>query len=212
MKNAVDDRDLMLRYKLGETAAFDQLYSRHKGPLYRYCLRQCHDPDTAAELFQEVWARIVKGRARYEPLARFTTWLYQVAHNAWVDHVRKAVRRPTLVGSEPHGERPSERQAEAVAPQSAGPRARAQAGQTVERVLAAVEALPPEQREVFLLRHETDLTIEEIGNVTGVNRETAKSRLRYAMKKLRTDLGQALGDAADNGEPGMTAGLAGEPT
>lgn len=212
MSDAEDDRDLMLRYQRGDAGAFDQLYRRHKGPLYRYCLRQCHDPDTAAELFQEVWTRIVKGRASYKPLARFTTWLYQVAHSAWVDHVRRHARRPKLVT----GQSQDAPQAEAVTAASAGPPARAQAGQAMQQVIAAIEALPPDQREVFLLKQETDLTIEEIGEATGVSRETAKSRLRYALKKLRAELKDVLddmlGDAGPDGLAGVTAGLAGEPT
>ena len=207
MNDTDDDRQLMLRYKGGDTGAFDLLYCRHKGPLYRYCLRQSHNPDTAAELFQEVWTRIIKGRATYKPLARFTTWLYQVAHNAWVDQLRKSGRRPTLVAMDEK----TAAHHEAVAAASASPPARAQAAEMVERVIAAIQALPAEQREVFLLKEETDLSIEEIGRVTGVSRETAKSRLRYAMKKLRSDLGRSLPDAGPVGHAGSRAdGFAGE--
>lgn len=207
MNDGEDDQVLMQRYQRGDTGAFERLYGRHKGPLYRYCLRQSRNPDTAAELFQEVWARIIKGRAGYQPLARFTTWLYQVAHNTWIDQLRRAGRRPTLVSDTGVAGAAHE----AVAAASDSPPAQAQAGELMARVLAAIEALPAEQREVFLLKEETDLTIEEIGQATGVSRETAKSRLRYAIKKLRADLESCLPDAgAIEQADGSSRGLAGD--
>ena len=94
---AASDEQLMMRYRDGEAAAFEQLYRRHKDPLYRYLLRGCAHPDSAAELFQDVWAGLIRSRAGYQPRARFGTWLYRMAHNRLVDHLRLAPRAPLAI-------------------------------------------------------------------------------------------------------------------
>ena len=96
MATEPDDKTLMTRYREGDVAAFELLYSRHRGPLFRYFLRHGVDRETAAELFQEVWARVIQARKRYEPTAKFTTFMYTLAHNVRVDHYRRAGRRPVL--------------------------------------------------------------------------------------------------------------------
>ena len=80
------DEILMLRYRDGDTDAFARLYARHKGPLYRYLLRQCGQPAVAEELFQDVWLKLIAGRSGYAVQARFAAWLYRIAHNRLVDH------------------------------------------------------------------------------------------------------------------------------
>src|SRR5688572_13620132 len=183
---AARDEDLMLAYRDGNAAAFDQLYRRHKGPLYRYLLRQCRDAAAAEELFQDVWMNLVRARASYTVTARFSTYLYRLAHNRLIDHYRR--RGPQArVSFDDEGaalEVPAGREAE---PHIAF-EARAQAA----RVLAALETLPAAQREAFVLQHEAGLTLEEIAEATGAGRETVKSRLRYAMAKLREDLSEWL--------------------
>src|SRR6185295_20094478 len=82
------DEDLMLAYAAGDAAAFDALYARHKGGLYRYVLRQCTHAGVAEELFQDVWMNVLRARASYVPSARFATWLYRIAHNRLIDHWR----------------------------------------------------------------------------------------------------------------------------
>lgn len=168
------DEDLMRRYAEGEAAAFEALYARHKDPLFRYLLRGCSDRALAAELFQDVWMRLIQSRERYRPSARFTVWLFTLAHNRLVDHYRR---------TRPGGELP-----EQVAPAEDEPDARAQHGQAAQRVHAAIARLPFEQREAILLKEERDLGLDEIAAVTGVGRETVKSRLRYALAKLRQEL------------------------
>ena len=173
------DEVLMLAYRDGDAAAFDQLYHRHKGPLYRFLVRQCGDAAAAQELFQDVWANLIRARARYTPTARFATYLYRVAHNRLIDHYRR--NAPAVLVSFEDDDR---------APELPGPRgsephvtyeARAQAA----RLLELVETLPAAQREAFVLQQEGGMSVEEIADATGVTRETAKSRLRYAMDKLR---------------------------
>ncbi len=179
MLRDLDDTALMLRYRDdGDMIAFELLYSRHRGPLYRYLLRQCGDPDAADDLFQEVWARIIKARANYRPMAKFTTYLYHLAHNCAVDRIRRLVRRPQdqnwAIDTE---QQPDER--------SLRPDEQAQLDSDASRLRVALDDLAAEQRETFLLHEESGLTLEEIGRVMGVGRETAKSRLRYAVGHLR---------------------------
>ena len=219
MAGASDDAQLMVRYAAGDVSAFEALYRRHKGPLYRYFLRQCGDPEAAAELFQEVWAKIIKARERYEPKARFATWMYHIGHNCLVDHYRK-VGRP-LTDGDGSGDGVAAAGAEEIpdplaeeldpafasarwslvdweqnaADQAPGPDAASATAQRAARLWAALDKLPPVQREAFLLHEEAEMGLAEIATVTGANPETVKSRLRYAVKKLRA----ALGDLAPAG-------------
>ena len=175
MGHTPDDSALMLRYKDGDTAAFETLYRRHNDSLYRYLLRLCRHRDTAEDIFQEVWGKIVKSRASYRPTAKFTTFLYRVAHNCFIDHLRRNKRHSnnTEMDAEIHAH-PGE------SLETATERSLAK-----ERLAEALHDLPDEQRDAFLLHEEACLSIDEIAMVTGINRETAKSRLRYAVKKLR---------------------------
>ena len=171
----------MLLYRGGDAGAFDVLYSRHKGGVYRYLLRQCRVPALAEELFQDVWMNLIRARTGYTVQAKFTTWLYRLAHNRLVDHYRK--RSPAVIvslddeGGEAAAEVPDERER----PSDEALDARRQAA----RLLELIAALPEAQREAFLLQQEGGLSVEEIAQATGVTRETAKSRLRYAMSKLK---------------------------
>jgi len=94
MAEEPDDNVLMIRYQEGDLAAFDMLYTRHKGPLYRYFLRQGLHRDSVAEVFQEVWIKIIRAKDRYRSTAKFTTYMYQLAHNCLIDHVRVQNRTP----------------------------------------------------------------------------------------------------------------------
>lgn len=174
----------MERYRDGDAAAFDALYVRHRGPLYRFILRQCRAPAEAEELFQDVWMNLIRARERYRREAKFTTYLYHVAHNRLIDHHR---RKPQLA---PVSLDDEENAIDPPAPLSASPERQAEHRQLARRALAALESLPQPQREAFLLREEAGLTVPEIAEVTGVDLEAAKSRLRYAIAKLR----EAVGD------------------
>lgn len=176
------DETLMLQYRDGDAGAFETLYRRHKGGLYRYLLRQCRDPAGAAEMFQDVWMNLIRAHARYEPSARFATYLYRLAHNRLVDHYRKSAHAE-LALDETDCEEPA-------APRHDEPHAHFERRSLAAHLLAAVEALPDAQREAFVLQHEGGLSIEEIAAATGVNRETAKSRLRYALQKLRASMSE----------------------
>ena len=177
----LDDRALMLRYKDGDVAAFETLYQRHRGPLYRFLLNQSQDTQAAEDIFQEVWSRIIRSRERYRPAAKFATYMYHIARNCFLDHVRHSGRQPVLVSID--DDPPVELVAGTNNPEAAAENSNASA-----YIQAALDGLPAEQREAFLLREEAGLTLEEIGQVTGVGRETVKSRLRYAVAKLRKSL------------------------
>src|SRR5262245_10651143 len=82
------DEELMERYRDGDAGAFDVIYGRHKGGLFRYMLRQCANRGVAEELFQEVWMNLIRARDAYTVQARFSTYLYRLAHNRLIDHYR----------------------------------------------------------------------------------------------------------------------------
>ena len=167
------DEELMLAYRHGDAGAFETLYKRHRGALYRFVLRSLNQRSAAEELFQEVWMRVIEARGRYAPQARFTTWLYTIAHNLLVDQWRrKGLKLVDLDDA-------------AVATSADNPEKQVEARATLARFLHALEALPAAQREAFLLHEEAGLTAAEIAAATGSNEEAAKSRLRYALAKLK---------------------------
>lgn len=170
----------MLLYRDGDAGAFDALYGRHRGGVYRYFLRQCSDAAIAEELFQDVWMNLIRARAAYTVQAKFTTYLYRLAHNRLVDHYRR--HRPLVVSS---GGDDCDA-LEGIADEREPPAHDAlDLKQQATRLKALIAELPEAQREAFLLQQEGGLTVEEIASATGVTRETAKSRLRYAFAKLR---------------------------
>jgi RNA polymerase sigma-70 factor, ECF subfamily len=156
MDAEVSDESLMLRYGKGDAVAFEILYIRHKGPLFRYFLRQGLDRGLSEEMFQEVWLSLIRNSSTYRVEARFTTYLYRLAHSRLVDHYRRS-QRANLCSSE-MDEMPADSYWQ---PEQA-----------------------PEQREIFLLRAEAGMKLEEIAKTLDIPLETAKSRLRYAVSKL----------------------------
>jgi len=178
----VDDGELMLRYAGGDLRAFEALYRRHRNPLYRYLTRHTRDPEMANDLFQEVWSKVIASRSRYEPRAKFSTFLYRIAHNCFIDHCRRSSSRADRMKVDAED---FDLENVLPAPASDRPDARAEHAETVARYNAALASLPPDQRDAFLLYEESGLTLEEVGTITGVSMETAKSRLRYALTKLR---------------------------
>jgi RNA polymerase sigma-70 factor (ECF subfamily) len=180
MDTDVSDEELMLRYREGEAPAFEALYRRHRAPLFRYFLRQCDDRASAEELFQETWTALIRARGTYAATARFTTYLYRLAHNRLMDHYRGLRRAPPLS----YSDNPAPLES-VPAGSEQQPERRLESEREHERLLGLIASLPEAQREVFLLRQHTGLSLEEIAGVVGVNAETAKSRLRYALVKLR---------------------------
>ncbi len=175
------DEALMLAYASGDLRAFDALYARQRGMLYRFILRSIADRASADEMFQETWSRVIASRSRYRIEAKFSTWLLQIAHNLIIDSFRRA--RPQADADEtdevmrlldvPEHERPEQVLSEF---------------EQRRRLQLALEALPDDQREAFVLRMESGLGLAEIAQITGAGQETVKSRLRYAFAKIREKL------------------------
>jgi RNA polymerase sigma factor (sigma-70 family) len=180
---ATSDEQLMERYRDGDAEAFDRLYERHKSGLFRYVLHQCGSGRIAEELFQEVWMNLIRARTAYTVQARFTTYLYRLAHNRLIDHHRIDARNSALSFEEEEGA------IENIAGDRGNdPAVAADSREEARRLLQLIDALPEAQREAFVLQQESDMSIEEIAQATGVSRETAKSRLRYAIAKLRAGM------------------------
>lgn len=174
----LDDSALMLRYKDGDASAFETLYRRHNDSLFRYLMRLSLHRPTAEDLFQEAWGKIINSRGNYRPTAKFSTFLFRVAHNCFIDHLRKNKRHTAETSFDPD-----------LTPSPDGePEQMTERHLARRRLDAWLGQIPAEQRDVFLLYEEAGLSIDEIATVTGVNRETAKSRLRYATGKLKTAL------------------------
>lgn len=180
------DEKLMVCYRDGDPDAFARLYARHRGPLYRYLLRQCSTASVAEELFQDIWLKLVAARSSYTVQAKFSTWLYRIAHNRLVDHYRAGARGLPVSYADDCPE-----WMEIPAPTSVQPEVWEDRRRQAEQLLALLAALPEAQRETFLLKEEAGLSLEEIAIATGTGRETVKSRLRYALARLRQGLGGA---------------------
>ena len=187
MTHAPDDSALMLRYQDGDVAAFETLYRRHKDPVFRYLLRLSGHAHTAEDVFQEVWGKIIKARGSYRPTAKFTTFLYRVAHNCFIDHVRRNRRHADNTSLDPDLHCDPGETVEATTERTLAR----------ERLIAALAELPEEQRDAFLLHEEGGLTVDQIAAITDCNRETAKSRLRYAVSKLRAAIDEPTHDHDD---------------
>jgi RNA polymerase sigma-70 factor (ECF subfamily) len=184
-RDASGDEALMQAYAAGDAAAFDALYARHKGGVYRYLLRHCGNAGTADELFQDVWMNVIRARAGYVPRAKFATWIYRIAHNRVIDHWR-ATGRVELVNAGPEDD---DDPLEAIpGARNDEPEVRANANEIGARLAKALGTIPPAQREAFLLHQEGGLDLAEIAAITGTGVETVKSRIRYAVAKLRTEL------------------------
>jgi RNA polymerase sigma-70 factor (ECF subfamily) len=183
------DEALMAAYRDGDLAAFRTLYRRHRGGLYRFLLRQCGVPALAEELFQDVWMNLIGARERYVANARFATYLYRIAHNRLIDHFRRSAHRAAPVTAANDEIDPVEL---LQADPSDQPEARFDSKARLQRFADLLAGLPAEQREAFVMHEEGGLGIGEIAAATGVSFETAKSRLRYAIAKLRRGLMELL--------------------
>jgi RNA polymerase sigma-70 factor (ECF subfamily) len=194
-----DDDALMAAYARGDTAAFERLYARHQAALYRFVRRLLGGAGAASadEVFQDTWLRVVRSRARWSPQgASFRTWLFTLAHHRVVDLLRKSGREVAIDAFEGEDGEPWEPDAQAwqhwpapAAPQADDVAFWRRAG---ERLLRCLEELPLPQRTAFLLHHEDGLSLDDVARALDVGFETAKTRLRYAMSKLRACMGAYL--------------------
>jgi RNA polymerase sigma factor (sigma-70 family) len=198
-----EDDALMRAYAQGDARAFAHLYSRHHAALYRFVRRvlgQAHAAQ-ADEVFQEAWLRVVRSRDQWSPRgARFRTWLFTLAHHCAIDVLRKSGREVSVDGAADEGG--SDADGAPWEPAAALWQGWPAAADAVEdkafwraagaRLLDCLESLPPAQRGAFLLHHEDGLSLSDLAAALEVGFETAKSRLRYAVSKLRTCMGAYL--------------------
>jgi len=187
-REPASDEDLMQAYAGGDAGSFDALYARHRGGVYRYLLRHGVRPATADEMFQDIWLSVVRARRSYVPSARFATWLYRIAHNRLVDHWRAS--GPLVLAGDlaADADDPADPFDRVPGPRGSEPETGAVSRELGVRIEAALAALPPAQRDAFLLHQEAGLGLAAIAELTGEGIETVKSRVRYALDKLRAEL------------------------
>ena len=169
------DEKLMQAYATGDANAFDLLYQSYRAPLYRFILRQVKDPVSSNDIFQLCWEKVIKGRLGYSSKSPFAAWLFRIARNAVVDHFRRQ-------SSSPNHELPE------LTSANPGPEESALEYESANSLAEAIDSLPAEQREVVLLRLEAGLDLATIADLAGINAETCKSRLRYALGKLKQQM------------------------
>ena len=191
--NGVSDEVLMMQFQGGDRSAFTVLVRRHKTPIFNFILRQVRTKSTAEDLTQDVFVRVVQNAATFKHEARFTTWVYSIARNLCIDHLRKMSlrRHPSLdqaTGKDKDGPTLGERVADKH--HSAAADRQAMSADIAARIVDAVDELPVEQREVFLLRQLGKVPFKEIAKMTGVPENTVKSRMRYALERLQEALSE----------------------
>jgi RNA polymerase sigma-70 factor (ECF subfamily) len=193
------DDELLARFRAGEPEAFGVLLLRYQRPIYNFLLRSVNAPEIAQDLAQEVFVRVIENVDGFQAKSKFSTWLYSVARNLSIDHHRR-MRHRRHVSLDQGRERESGETAplvERLAAEQPGVDQRSAAGDLQARIGAAVEQLPDEQREVFLLRQVQGMPFAEIASVVGVPENTVKSRMRYALERLQQVLAEERDDGAE---------------
>ena len=203
------DDALMTAYAAGDARAFERLYARHQAGLYRFIRRLLGSALNAQtdEVFQDTWLRVVQARARWEPQgASFRTWLFTLAHHRVVDMLRRSGREVSVDAFEGEDGAPWEPEGSPAWQHWPAPAAAASHTEELafwrragEKLLGCLEQLPLPQRSAFLLHHDDGLALDEVASALEVGFETAKTRLRYAMSKLRTCMGAYLAPMAPSG-------------
>lgn len=186
------DEALMAQYAQGQAAAFNALYARHELSVWRYVQRSVQNASTADELTQELWFAVARAAPSYEAGrngAKFRTWLFTLAHHRIVDHWR-AFKPHDSIAIDNDDDEAVQLRAQLIADSGFGPVRQIESREQAQALIAAVEALPREQREAFLMQAEGGLSVQEIADATGTTHETAKSRLRYARSKLKAELAE----------------------
>lgn len=188
------DEALLQRFQGGEAEAFEVLLGRYERPLFNFVLRSVRDPERAADLVQEVFLRVIQRSEQFQGNSKLSTWLYSIARNLCIDHGRRMVfRRHRSLDAPVSSEEGARTLGDQVAAETPEADRDAIAGRLRTEIARAVEALPEDQRDVFLMRQVQGLAFKEIAEVVGVPENTVKSRMRYALERLQ----EALADYAD---------------
>ncbi len=183
------DETLMLRYQRGDVRAFEILLSRHERPVFNFLLRSVGSRSVAEDLLQDTFLRVIRSASSYKKQAKFTTWLYTIARNLCVDRSRRQKHRQAQSLDQPLRSDEGSATLLDVVPGSDQSAERDAIGGELQRTMqAAIDKLSEEQREVFLLRQFHELSFKEVAEIVGIPENTAKSRMRYALEKLRLEL------------------------
>lgn len=190
----------MTAYQRGDAEAFAELVARHEKPLWNFLRRLVHDEGTAEDLLQETFMRVVHGAAAWQPNAKFSTWLYTIGRNLCIDHGRRQKHRRALSldgqGSGSDSDESAPRLHDQLSGADRGAERNALNRELAERLDSAIAALPEAQREVFLMREVLDLPFAEIAQAVNASEATVKSRMRYALERLRSELGETPSERA----------------
>jgi RNA polymerase sigma-70 factor (ECF subfamily) len=192
------DEDLLRAYRAGDMDAFESLFRRYRGPLFNFLLRRVRDRGRAEELYQHSWSKVIERSGEFRGESKFSTWLYTIARNACIDHQRKMKFRGHASLDE-NRDGAGHPMVERVANPGLSPDQLAAGGALRNRIARAVEALPEEQKEVFLLRQLQGMAFKDIAEVLGVPANTVKSRMRYALERLQAGLGDLREPKGDGG-------------
>ncbi|HPQ39132.1 MAG TPA: sigma-70 family RNA polymerase sigma factor [bacterium] len=182
----MDDHALMKRYaKKGDVAAFELLMSRHRNQVFGYLVQTCRDRELAEDLYQETFIRVIRAAPGYRKTASFRTWLFTIARNLVIDAHRKRKNRPAVQSIDTDGGFAGSGEMMALELTDPGPEELTAGRELRDIIVSAIQALPDQQREMFLLREEAGLDYAEAARIAGCSVNTAKSRMRYALLKIR---------------------------
>ena len=183
-----DDLELMERFRRGDRAALEELVARHHAALVRYFQVQSRSRETAEDLAQEVWIRVIRHRDDYRPSAKFTTYLYAIARNLWIDRYRSLKAAPPTVSADRTmgGEGDDGPSLGTLLPgKETEPSEAASVQEEALRIRGAVERLPEGLRDVFELGEVQGLKYQDVGQILGIPVGTVKSRMHAAVQKIR---------------------------
>jgi RNA polymerase sigma-70 factor (ECF subfamily) len=175
------DRELVATAAQGLEGGFEELVRRYQRPISAYVYRMVGDYDCALDLTQEIFIKIYASLSRYRPEFKFSTWIYKIAHNAAIDHLRRNAGRERSInkGTE------SEPQQLTIESKGLSPEQQSEREERRTEIESVVRLLPTAYRELIVLRHSQDLTYEEIVEVTGLPLGTVKNRLFRAREMMR---------------------------
>lgn len=184
------DEGLMLRYQKGDVRAFEVLLGRHRKPVFNFILRFVGDKAQAEDLLQETFLRVIKGADAYQRQAKLTTWLYTIARNLCVDASRRGKHRKAYSLDVPMdgNSKDGATLLDVVPDKTLGTDRKVLSNELHGKMHAALAKLSEDQREVFLMREFLDMPFRDIAEVVGCPENTVKSRMRYALEKLREEL------------------------
>lgn len=184
LANALADSELVQSALAGRESGFEELVRRYQRPIAAYVYRMVGDYDAALDLTQEVFIKVYASLSRYRPEFKFSTWIYKIAHNAAIDHLRRHATREAVAGSE------TDRAETTVESRRLSPEQESERTERCSEIEIVVQSLPAPYRELILLRHSQDLSYEEIAEVTGLPLGTVKNRLFRAREAMREHLTQ----------------------